>query len=92
MPDIRIAEISAFDDPGRKVVDVNGVEIGVFRLGSGFFGGFFIFGHGRKEVKSKKEPERNADKRPRAQFFRGRAPSASSAGNGRSPAPGPGAR
>ena len=45
-----------------------------------------------KEVKSKKGPERNADKRPRAQFFRGRAPSASSADNGRSQAPGPGAR
>jgi nitrite reductase/ring-hydroxylating ferredoxin subunit len=37
MPDVRVGEVSAFDDPGRKVIDAGGVEVGVFRLGSEFF-------------------------------------------------------
>jgi nitrite reductase (NADH) small subunit len=37
MPDVRVAEASAFADPGRKVVVVGGIEVGVFRLGDEFF-------------------------------------------------------
>jgi nitrite reductase/ring-hydroxylating ferredoxin subunit len=37
MPDVRVAEASAFADPGRKVVVIGGIEVGVFRLGDEFF-------------------------------------------------------
>jgi nitrite reductase/ring-hydroxylating ferredoxin subunit len=37
MPDIRVTDVASFDDPGRKVVDVAGFEIGIFRLGDAFF-------------------------------------------------------
>jgi nitrite reductase/ring-hydroxylating ferredoxin subunit len=35
--DVTVGEVAAFADPGRKVVDVEGVEIGVFRLGGAFY-------------------------------------------------------
>jgi nitrite reductase/ring-hydroxylating ferredoxin subunit len=37
MPDVRVGEVSAFADPGRKVIDAGGIEIGVFRLGGEFY-------------------------------------------------------
>ncbi len=37
MPDVRVCEAAAFEDPGRKVVEVEGLEVGVFRLGNEFF-------------------------------------------------------
>jgi nitrite reductase/ring-hydroxylating ferredoxin subunit len=37
MADVRIGEAAAFEDPGRKVVEVEGIEVGVFRLGDEFF-------------------------------------------------------
>jgi nitrite reductase/ring-hydroxylating ferredoxin subunit len=37
MPDVRVAEASAFADPGRKVVAIGAIEVGVFRLGDEFF-------------------------------------------------------
>ncbi len=32
MPDIQVCDFSAMNDPGRKVVDAGGMEIGIFRL------------------------------------------------------------
>src|SRR6188768_549378 len=37
MPDIQVCEFSAMGDPGRKVVDAGGIEVGVFRLGNELF-------------------------------------------------------
>jgi nitrite reductase/ring-hydroxylating ferredoxin subunit len=37
MPDIQVCEFSTMSDPGRKVVDVGGIEVGVFRLGNDVF-------------------------------------------------------
>lgn len=37
MSDVNIGPASEFEDPGRKVIEVNGVEIGVYKLGSDFF-------------------------------------------------------
>jgi nitrite reductase/ring-hydroxylating ferredoxin subunit len=37
MPDVRVCEAAAFSDPGRKVVEVEGIEVGVFRLGQEFY-------------------------------------------------------
>jgi nitrite reductase/ring-hydroxylating ferredoxin subunit len=37
MREVNIGPASEFGDPGRKVVDVDGVEVGVFKLGGDFF-------------------------------------------------------
>jgi nitrite reductase/ring-hydroxylating ferredoxin subunit len=37
MPDVHVGAASAFSDPGRKVIEAGGLEIGVFRLGGEFF-------------------------------------------------------
>lgn len=37
MPEISVGRASDFADPGRKVVDIDGLEVGVFRLGDEFF-------------------------------------------------------
>jgi nitrite reductase/ring-hydroxylating ferredoxin subunit len=37
MSEVSVGKVSAFSDPGRKVVEVGGVEIGVFHLGSAFY-------------------------------------------------------
>jgi nitrite reductase/ring-hydroxylating ferredoxin subunit len=37
MTDVRVSELAAFENPGRKVVEVAGMEVGVFRLGDEFF-------------------------------------------------------
>ena len=37
MTEVSVGKASAFADPGRKVVEVNGVEIGVFQLGATFY-------------------------------------------------------
>lgn len=37
MPEVNIGPAKDFDDPGRKVIDVDGVEVGVFKLGGEFF-------------------------------------------------------
>jgi nitrite reductase/ring-hydroxylating ferredoxin subunit len=37
MPDVQVCNESEFGDPGRKVIDVGGIEIGVFKLGGKFF-------------------------------------------------------
>lgn len=37
MPEVIVAKTSDFDDPGRKVFDVGGVEVGVFKLGGEFY-------------------------------------------------------
>ena len=37
MSDVSIGKVSAFGDPGRKVVEVGGVEIGVFHLENTFY-------------------------------------------------------
>ncbi len=37
MSEIRVCAVSDLGDPGRKVVDVNGQEIGIFRLGEEVF-------------------------------------------------------
>jgi nitrite reductase/ring-hydroxylating ferredoxin subunit len=37
MPEINVGKFADFEDPGRKVVDCNGTEVGVFRLGSDVF-------------------------------------------------------
>ena len=35
MPDVRVADVALFGD--RKVVEVGGMEVGIFRLGDEFF-------------------------------------------------------
>lgn len=37
MADFAVAKASSFSDPGRKVFDVNGVEVGIFKLGGEFY-------------------------------------------------------
>ena len=37
MTDINIGSAAEFDDPGRKNIDANGVEVGVFKLAGEFF-------------------------------------------------------
>ncbi len=37
MPDVIVGKAADFADPGRKVVDISGTEIGVFRLGDEFY-------------------------------------------------------
>jgi nitrite reductase/ring-hydroxylating ferredoxin subunit len=37
MPDVRVGEAADFGDPGRRVVEVEGIEVGVFRLGQDFY-------------------------------------------------------
>ena len=37
MRDINVGPASAFADPGRKLIEANGVEVGVFNLGGEFF-------------------------------------------------------
>jgi nitrite reductase/ring-hydroxylating ferredoxin subunit len=37
MTDVRVSDVATFDNPGRKVVEVGGIEVGVFRLGDEFF-------------------------------------------------------
>jgi nitrite reductase/ring-hydroxylating ferredoxin subunit len=37
MPDVAVAKASSFADPGRKVFDVNGTEVGIFKLGGEFY-------------------------------------------------------
>ena len=37
MPDVVVAKASSFSDPGRKVFDIAGTEVGVFKLGGDFF-------------------------------------------------------
>jgi nitrite reductase (NADH) small subunit len=37
MPEINVGPASAFADPGRKLIESGGVEIGVFKLGGEFF-------------------------------------------------------
>jgi nitrite reductase (NADH) small subunit len=32
MPEVKLGSVSAFSDPGRKVVEIDGVEIGVFHV------------------------------------------------------------
>ena len=37
MPDVHVGSADAFSDPGRKVVDAGGVEVGIFKLGGAFY-------------------------------------------------------
>jgi nitrite reductase/ring-hydroxylating ferredoxin subunit len=37
MADVRVSDLATFENPGRKVVEVAGIEVGVFRLGDEFF-------------------------------------------------------
>jgi nitrite reductase (NADH) small subunit len=37
MSDVHVGPAAAFSDPGRKVVDAGGIEVGVFRLGGEFY-------------------------------------------------------
>ncbi len=37
MTDVAIAKASSFSDPGRKVFDVSGTEVGIFKLGGAFY-------------------------------------------------------
>ena len=37
MADVRVGDLATFDNPGRNVVEVAGIEVGVFRLGDEFF-------------------------------------------------------
>jgi hypothetical protein len=37
MGEVRVAEVAAFGEFDRKVIDVAGMEVGIFRLGSDFF-------------------------------------------------------
>jgi nitrite reductase/ring-hydroxylating ferredoxin subunit len=37
MPEFRVCAASEFADPGRKVVEVGGVEVGIFQLDGAFF-------------------------------------------------------
>jgi nitrite reductase/ring-hydroxylating ferredoxin subunit len=45
MPEVIVGRTSDFGDPGRKVVDIEGSEVGVFRLGSDFFAYYNICPH-----------------------------------------------
>jgi len=37
MADVTVAKASSFEDPGRKVFDINGTEVGIFKLGGQFY-------------------------------------------------------
>lgn len=37
MPEVVVATVASFEDPGKRVFDINGKEVGVFRLGSDFY-------------------------------------------------------
>ncbi len=37
MPDVNVGTAASFADPGRKLIESNGVEVGVFKLGNEFF-------------------------------------------------------
>ncbi len=37
MRDVIVAKASSFPDPGRKVFEVNGAEVGIFKLGGEFY-------------------------------------------------------
>lgn len=37
MPEVNIGRADSFADPGRRVVDIGGVEIGVFHIGGAFY-------------------------------------------------------
>jgi nitrite reductase (NADH) small subunit len=37
MSEVEVGSIISFDDPGRRVFEVNGREVGVYRLGDEFF-------------------------------------------------------
>lgn len=37
MRNVNVGPASAFGDPGRKLIELNGVEVGVFKLGDEFF-------------------------------------------------------
>ena len=37
MADVRVGDLATFENPGRNVVEVAGIEVGVFRLGDEFF-------------------------------------------------------
>jgi nitrite reductase/ring-hydroxylating ferredoxin subunit len=37
MREVNIGPASEFADPGRKVIDFDGIEVGVFKLGGGFY-------------------------------------------------------
>jgi len=37
MREVNVGPASEFSDPGRKVIDCDGIEVGVFRLGDEFF-------------------------------------------------------
>ena len=37
MRDVDVGPVGSFGDPGRKVIDAGGLEVGVFRLGSDFY-------------------------------------------------------
>src|SRR5262245_58890680 len=37
MAEVHIGEAAAFEDSGRKVVEIEGIEVGIFRLGDDFF-------------------------------------------------------
>ena len=37
MSEVNIGKISSFEDPGRRVVEINGIQIGVFRLDGEFY-------------------------------------------------------
>lgn len=37
MRDVVVAKASSFEDPGRKVFDVDGTEVGIFKLGGEFY-------------------------------------------------------
>src|SRR4029079_5741395 len=37
MRDVNVGPVSSFSDPGRKLIESGGVEVGVFKLGNDFF-------------------------------------------------------
>ena len=37
MAEMLVAKVSEFEDPGRKVFDLGGMEVGVFKLGGEFY-------------------------------------------------------
>ena len=37
MRDVNVGAAADFENPGRKVIDLEGIEVGVFRLGDDFF-------------------------------------------------------
>ena len=37
MPEINIGTVASFDDPGRRVIEIAGMQVGVFRLDGEFY-------------------------------------------------------